>query len=236
MAKLCDMLACLRKREGLSQSELAAKLGMTRSAIGMYETGKREPDLETLAALADFYQVDMNTLTGRHDYPVNDAAKHIAYGQEFNALTEEQKIRALASVQAAPSNLKPLEPMEKIPLIGRIACGTPILAEENIAEYVELPRSIHADFALLCQGDSMAGTGIEDGDIVYIRSQPMVESGEIAAVMVEDDEATLKRFKRVGDTVLLIPENSKYEPFIFTGKQIETIRIIGKAVGFTRLF
>lgn len=234
MAKLSDMLTYLRKREGLSQQELAVKLGMTRSAIGMYETGKREPDLETLEAFADFYNVDMNTLTGQRDFPLYDAAKHSVYVQEFNALTEEQKIRALASVQPPVSNLISLEPMEKVPLIGRIACGEPILAEENIEDYVDLPQHIKADFALACRGDSMIGAGIRDGDIVYIRSQPVVENGQIAAILVDGDEATLKRFYFDGQSVQLVAENPKYPPMVFLGEDIdERVRVIGRAIAYT---
>mgnify|MGYP000205597533 CR=1 FL=1 len=205
MASLSDMLVYLRKREGFSQQELADKLGMTRSAIGMYETGKREPDLETLEAFADFYNVDMNTLTGRHN------------------------------AQALPANIIPLPKMKKVPLVGQIACGTPILAEQNVTDYVDLPTHIHADYALTCKGDSMVNIGISDGDIVYIREQTEVENGQIAAVMVGDEEATLKRFYYQDDMIQLVAENSSYPPKIFVGDAISQIRIVGRAVAFTHV-
>ena len=132
-----------------------------------------------------------------------------------------------------PSNLEPLGEMEKIPLLGTIACGTPILAVENIEEYVDLPRHIRADFALTCRGDSMIGAGIEDGDIVYIKKQPNVEHGQIAAVLIED-EATLKRFYQDSDHVYLLAENPKYSPLVYVGEEINQIRIIGLAVAHTR--
>lgn len=132
-----------------------------------------------------------------------------------------------------PSNLEPLGEMKKIPLIGTIACGTPILAVENIEEFVDLPRHIRADYALTCKGDSMIGADINDGDIVYIREQPQVEPGQIAAVLI-DDEATLKRFYQDGEHVYLMAENPTFPPLVYTGEEINQIRIIGLAVAHTR--
>lgn len=206
MAALNDMLVYLRKRSGLSQQELADKLEMTRSAIGMYETGRREPDLETLEIFADFYNVDMNTLTGRGTAPIHSP------------------------------NLIPLEPMQQIPLLGQIACGEPILAEQNIEEYIDLPKHIRADFALLCKGDSMINAGIQEGDVVYIRQQGQVENGQIAAVMVGNEEATLKRVYFDGEVLQLVPENPKFTPKVFIGEDINSsVRIIGLAVAYTRV-
>lgn len=203
MAKLSDMLVYLRKRSGLSQQALSDRLGITRSAIGMYETGKREPDLETLEAFADFYNVDMNTLTGRGE-------------------------------AGLPGNVTLLPPMGRVPLLGRIACGEPILAEENVEEYVDQPRHIQADFALECKGDSMVGAGIRSGDVVYIKSQPEVENGQIAAVLVDGDEATLKRFYFDGRVVQLVAENPQYAPMVFVGEDIaKRLRVIGRAVAYT---
>lgn len=206
MAKLSDMLVYFRKRAGLSQQALSEKMGITRSAIGMYETGRRVPDLETLEAFADYYNVDMNTLIGRSEVP------------------------------NLPGNIALLPPMAKVPLVGRIACGTPILAEENIEEYVDLPRHIQADFALECKGDSMVGAGIQNGDVVYIRSQPEVENGQIAAVLVDGDEATLKRFYFDGQVVQLVAENARYAPMVFVGEDIsKRLRVIGRAVAYTHV-
>lgn len=122
--------------------------------------------------------------------------------------------------------------MSSVPIIGEIACGVPILAEENIEEYVDLPEHIRADFALRCKGDSMTGARINDGDIVYIRQQPTVANGEIAAVRIEN-EATLKRVYRNGGTVILQPENPAYSPMAFTGDALNDVAILGKAVAFT---
>lgn len=131
-------------------------------------------------------------------------------------------------------NIIPIPRMNSVPLIGTIACGVPILAEENVEEYVDLPEHIKADFALRCKGDSMTGARINDGDIVYIRQQPEVQNGEIAAVVIED-AATLKRVYRNGETVILQPENPAYPPLAYSGPDLEAVRILGKAVAFTSI-
>ncbi len=132
-----------------------------------------------------------------------------------------------------PAGVHRPAPMGRAPLLGRIACGEPILAEENIEDYVDLPKHITADFALECRGDSMIGAGIQDGDVVYIRQQPEVENGQIAAVLVGDEEATLKRFYFDGQAIQLVAENPKFAPMVFTGEDINKVRVIGRAVAFT---
>ena len=210
MSGFSDMLAYLRKREGLSQQELADKLGVTRSRIGMYETAKREPDFESLEAIADFFNVNMDTLMGKSTPTISPAP--------------------------LPSNIVRL-PVSRptVPMVGQIACGTPILAEENIEGYVELPAHVRADYALTCKGDSMINAGIRDGDVVYIRHQEEVENGQIAAVMVDEGEATLKRFYRDGSTVTLIAENPTVPPMVFSGEDINRLRVIGLAVAYIHL-
>lgn len=195
-----DELRKLRKQDGLTQKELAKKLGLSNSTISMYERGNREPDFEILEAIADFFNVDMNKLTGR-------------------------------SFCRIPTNIAALS-FNSVPLVGRIACGTPVLAEQNIEEYVDMPKHVKADFALMCKGESMIGAGIYDGDVVYIRQQPVVNDGQIAAVLI-DDEATLKRVYQKNGALILQPENATYAPLIYTGEELRSIRIIGLAVAFT---
>lgn len=124
------------------------------------------------------------------------------------------------------TNLFPL-PKTRIPLIGTIAAGEPVLAVENIEEYIDLAECTNADFCLRVTGDSMIGAGIRHGDIVFIRQQPEVEDGEIAAVLI-DDEATLKKVYKFGEVVQLRAENPKYEPIVLNGDR--HARILGKAV------
>ena len=134
-----------------------------------------------------------------------------------------------------PDNVIIIPKMKKVPLVGQIACGTPILADENITDYVDLPGHIRADYALVCKGDSMINAGIRDGDVVYIRQQEEVENGQIAAVMVGSDEATLKRVYRIGNMITLNAENPAYAPMMFSGEDAGDVRVIGLAVAYTHI-
>lgn len=136
------------------------------------------------------------------------------------------------TTEMLPNNIIPMPEMRKIPLLGTIACGEPILAEANIGEYIDIPKHIHADFALTCQGDSMINARIFNGDVVYIKQQDTVESGEIAAVLI-DNEATLKRVRLFDDHISLEPENPMYKPLVYWGEEMNLVRILGKAVAFT---
>lgn len=130
-----------------------------------------------------------------------------------------------------PDNILPMPRMIGVPLVGTIACGEPILAEQNVEAIMPMPEGVKADFALRCKGDSMIGARIHDGDIVYIRQQPAVEDGQIAAVLIED-EATLKRvYHGEGGSVILQAANDAYKPMILsTGTDV---RVLGLAVAFT---
>ena len=208
MKKFGTRLRQLRTARGLSQMDFSKQIGVSKSSVNMYERGEREPGLETLENIADYFNVDMDFLLGKTDI-VN---------------------RILGA--DLPSNIIPMPEMRKIPLIGSIACGAPILAEEHIEEYIDIPRHIHADFALTCKGDSMINARIFDGDVVYIRQQKTVENGEIAAVLI-DNEATLKRIRLFDDHIALEPENPQYRSLTYWGEEMNTIHILGKAVAFT---
>lgn len=208
MAKFPERLRQLRTARDLSQMEFAKQIGISKSSVNMYERGEREPGLETLEQIADYFNVDMDYLLGKAD------------------------IVSKTSWSLIPGGIIPLPVMDKVPLIGAIACGAPILAEEHIEDYVDIPRHIRADFALTCKGDSMINARIFDGDIVYIRQQDAVDNGEIAAVLI-DGEATLKRVRLFEDHISLEPENPQYRPIVLWGDEMNTVRILGKAVAFT---
>lgn len=218
MSKFSERFKLLRKERGLSQAALATELGFTKSSVNMYERGDREPGLESLETIADFFNVDMDYLLGK-----SDVQNRFLYTPASDA----------ESV-ALSDNILPMPVTYTVPLLGTIACGEPILAAENIEDNVEVPEHIHADFALRCKGDSMINARIHDGDIVYIRQQPAVNNGEIAAVLI-GDEATLKRVYVYEDHVVLQPENPAYEPLVYFKDAMQTVRILGKAVGFTSL-
>ena len=133
---------------------------------------------------------------------------------------------------ALPPGCEPMPPMRQLPLVGRIACGMPILAEQNIEGMISVPEGWRADFVLTCRGDSMAPL-ILDGDLVAVRSQPEVENGEIAVVRI-DDEATLKKVNFDGTTMVLQPLNPAYPLMTYTGAALADVHIEGKAVGLCR--
>lgn len=123
--------------------------------------------------------------------------------------------------------------VKRIPMLGEIACGAPIYANEEHETYVVVSPEINADFCLRAHGDSMERARIYDGDIVFIRAQDTVENGEIAAVII-GDEATLKRvyYYPNDEKLMLMPENPRYEPLLFIGDELGEIKILGKAVAF----
>lgn len=193
---------------GMKQIELAERANIPKSAISQYCSGAFKPKQKRLFLIAQILNVDEAWLMGL-DVPM-----------ERNA-------------DRTPTNIITFPEMQKVPLIGAIACGEPILAQEHVEDYVDMPRHIHADFALTCKGDSMINARIFDGDIVYIRQQDTVENGEIAAVLNDDGEATLKRVRIFDDHISLEPENPMYKPQVYWNEEMNHIRIIGKAVAFT---
>lgn len=136
------------------------------------------------------------------------------------------------SEQPIPPGFEPLPEMTAVPRVGEIACGEPILAEQNIETYDSVPKMWHADFTLACHGDSMEPR-VKDGDVVAVRRTPVVENGEIAAVRI-DDEATLKHVYHYPDRLVLQPENPAFPPIVLVGEEINRAVIEGKAVGLCR--
>ena len=136
----------------------------------------------------------------------------------------------IEDLEESPDNILPIR-FKKIPLLGEIAAGEPIFADQEYGAYVTADEDLNADFALRVRGDSMYPK-ILDGDTVFIRKQATVENGQIAAVIIEDD-ATLKRVYINEDTITLISENADYAPFSYRIGE-ENIRILGRAVALTR--
>ena len=136
------------------------------------------------------------------------------------------------SAGSLPQGALPIS-TKKLPILGEIACGNPIFANEEHESFVSADGSLNADFCLVAHGDSMSGARIYDGDVIFIRSQDMVNNGEIAAVII-NDEATLKRVYYYPDEskLILSPENPRYAPLVYIGEELSDIKIIGKAVAF----
>lgn len=192
----------------MRQADLSEKTGIPKSAISQYCSGAFKPKQQRLGLIAEALGVDEAWLMGL-DVPMERVG-----GVNF------------------PDNILPMPEMRQIPLLGTIACGEPILAAENVEDQIDIPKHIRADFALRCKGDSMINARIFDGDIVYIRQQITVENGDIAAVLI-DDEATLKRVRLFDDHISLEPENPQYKPIVLWGEEMNSVRILGKAVAFT---
>lgn len=121
---------------------------------------------------------------------------------------------------------------KKIPLVGTIAAGEPIFAHEYIEGYEHVEECERVDFCLKVKGDSMINARILDGDIVFIRQQPDVENGDIAAVIIDNENATLKRVYQINGTVVLRAENPNYPDRIFSKKDVREVKILGKAISF----
>ena len=209
MTILAKRIRELRKFNNYTQEDLAKilrkkyNLKTDRVTVGRWETDYQTPEMYTISCLAKIFNVTIDYLNGSND------------------------INFLNNIK----NIEPLPKMKKVPLLGTIACGEPILAEENIEDYINMPETTNGTFALRCKGDSMINARIFDGDIVYIREQPDVENGEIAAVLI-DDEATLKRVYKYNNRIELRPENPTYKVMNFENEELNNIKIIGKAVGF----
>lgn len=197
-----------RKDLGLTQTDLALKLGYAdKSMVAKIEAGSVDLSQSKIVAFAEALETTPAYLMGWED-----------------------------AKPTFPDNLIPLtkKSMKKVPLVGTIACGTPILADENIMDYIDMDSDIHADFALRCKGDSMINARIFDGDIVYIKITPQVENGEISAVLIDNvvSEATLKRFYKDDEKIRLCAENPMYKDLVFFHEEMNDVHILGKAVAF----
>ena len=192
-----------RKKVGLSQVDLAEKIGVSKQTLYKYEN-------DIITNIPSNYIEEIAKNTG--------VSPAYIMGWSTDPRTQ------------LPSNIRPVI-TKKIPMLGNIACGEPIFAEEQHEYTVDLSADINADFCLRAKGDSMTGDRIYDGDIVFIRSQPTVENGEIAAVLI-GDEATLKRVKydQAAGILQLFPSNPMHPIQTYSGHELDNIRIIGKAI------
>lgn len=162
------------------------------------------------------------------------SVSHWINGNKYPRIDTIEKMAEIFNVRKSDITDEPRSRSnsKRIPLIGTIAAGQPILAEQNIEDYFSLDNKIKADFCLRIKGDSMINVNIMDGDIVFIRKQDDLEDGEIGAVLV-DDSATLKRFFRENGSVILQSENFTYKPMVISKGEV---RIIGKMVASLRQY
>lgn len=192
-----------RKQLGLTLEEVGRATGVAKSTVRKWESGLIESmRLDKANNLASILNTSIQYIMGDDEFPVTDY-----------------------------QNIEPMPDTYPVPIIGEIACGEPIMAEESVDGYAYLDNRIKADFALRCIGDSMINARIFDGDLVFIRKQSNVENGEIAAVII-DDVATLKRVYHYKNRIQLRPENPTFPVMDYEGEELNQIYIIGKAVAF----
>lgn len=190
----------LRKEHNITQLQLSNKIGVSRSAIAMYETNQTQPDLDVVKKIAEYFNVSIDYLLDNND---SNHSKVI-----------------------------------KIPVLGVIPAGVPIEAIEDVLGYEEITPKLASTgefFALKVKGDSML-PDIKNGDILIVRKQDDAENGDICVVMVNGNDATVKKIKKMESGLMLIPNNSDYETMFFGNEEIITkpVRIIGKAIEIRR--
>ncbi len=199
-----ERIRSLRVAKHMSQEELGALVGVKKAAINKYETG-------IVVNLKRSMIEKLSTAL--------DTSPAFLMGFEDDVFA---------------NGLSPMPGFVKKPRLGTIACGKPVLAVEEAEEFDDVPDFVHCDFTLLCKGDSMINARIFDGDIVYIRSQPEVENGEIAAVRI-GDEVTLKKVYANSGRITLRACNPLFPDLEYEGEALNDIEILGKAVGFTSM-
>ena len=207
MLELYKNIKKQRQQLNLTQTELAQKLGYAdKSMIAKIEKGQVDLPQSKIIAFADALETTPGLLMG---------------WSEPNAQND---------ITDNADNLYKIDKV-KLPLLGTIACGEPIYADEDRESYIMVGTDMKADFCLKCQGDSMINARIYDGDIVFVRKQDIVNNGEIAVVII-DDEATLKRFYyyKEQNLVILKPENPKYEYIVLSGDRLNEVKVLGKAI------
>ncbi|MHC1734165.1 MAG: LexA family protein [Erysipelotrichaceae bacterium] len=202
MATFSERLKRLRKESKMTQRELAEDLGLGESTVSMYEQGYREPDFETLAKIAEYFNVDLNFMLGRIDTA------------EFTPVSRIVRTK-------------------KIPLYGRIPAGTPFDAILNDLGEIDIPGWLAKKdnlFGLIVAGDSMSRI-VPDGYIAVLQKTDTLENGEIGAILVNGSDATLKKFFKLTDYIVLEPlsYNSEHKPLMI-GMNEPEVRILGKLV------
>lgn len=199
-------LAQALELRGITQTELSKRTNINKSSISTYLKGEYKAKQDKVDLLANALNVSPVWLMG-YDIPMQ---------------------RDLSFDPSTLINYVPIA-KKKIPLLGEIAAGQPIYADEHIEEFLPVDDKLHADFALKIKGDSMINAQINDGDIVFIRQQSDVDDGQIAAVLI-NDSATLKRIYHMNGFLQLNAENPAYKPIICSPETCDTCRILGLAV------
>lgn len=204
--KISRKIHLLRTENGLTQAQFAKIADVSDKSVSAWEKGTRDPKIKPMQNLCDHFGISLNTF-----------------------IDESNDIY----MPSLPSNVIPFRESHKAPIVGSIPAGYPAFALEDIEGYASIPYEDEENyFFLRVKGDSMINAGIHTGDLVLIRKQKCADDGQIVAARVNGDEATLKRYKRQGDTIILLPENPNYDPKIVSVQDFEIgdAQIIGVAL------
>lgn len=191
----------LRISRGMTQEELAKHIGVSKQAVQKYES-------EAVTNIPIDKISKMATILG----------------------TTPSYLAGWGETPISVPGSKPIT-IKKLPMLGNVAAGEPIFVNAEHDVFIEAPDSLCADFCLTVKGDSMIYARIFDGDVIFAKSTSIVDNGQIAVVLI-DDEATVKRvyYDRENDTITLMPENPTYKPMRYTGTDLDRVRIVGKVV------
>lgn len=240
-----DRLKLAMEHQGITQTELVKLTGIPKSAISQYLSGAFLPKKDRLGVLAQALNVRETWLIG-YNTPlrrkISSSEGASSYDEENPILLNIYDYLDTLSSDELEAELKRLKEFDstgimrpitrrRLPMLGNVACGEPIFADESHESYVDADSDTDADFCLTAKGDSMINARIFDGDVLFVKSQPTVENGEIAVVLIED-EATVKRvyYDKENNVITLAPENPVYKPMRYEGAALDQIRILGKVV------
>lgn len=239
MSEMYGIIERLCTLKGVKPGKMCADLKISRGTIGDLKAGRtKRLSAENMAKIAGYFEVSIDELIPTDKPTVLDAFCGRATASEAGIILKEKKLTPVSESEPNANNSSFIgEPIDfskykRIPILGRIPAGLPLLAEENIEGYTLTDLNGGAEyFALRVTGDSMNAVGIQDGHILQIRKQPEVENGEIAVVMVGDEDATVKRFYSTGTTVTLMPQSTNpiHQPQIYDTTKTH-IEVLGKVV------
>ena len=238
-----NRLKLMRKVKHKTQQEIANYIGITQNAYSYWENGKVRVDNESLTKLANYYNVSLDFLSGQKfyvTYPVNlwyadlqeDYYNSDDYQREYMEYRHGKVQFSNPDIGAqswqSSSGIQ-------IPVLGKVAAGIPISAITDILDYEEISPDMIKDgseyFALSIKGDSMEPK-ISEGDVVIVKKQENCESGQIAIVQINGDEATCKKLVKKSNGIVLQSFNPAYEPMYFSDEEIEDLplKVIGRVV------
>lgn len=242
----------LLQENGVSTYKVSKETKIPQSTLSDWKRGVSSPKYDKLKKIADYFGVSVGYLKGETDiredfendpdYFMSDEYKSLGMNAEDFYKFKQAEAEDAQRENSLPSGAIPYVPVDTVlvPLVGSVNCGTPLFADENIEEYIPTPTKDMLTgedyFWLRAKGDSMLNVGIREGDLLFIRKQSDVDSGDIAVVSVDGDEATLKRVIKKENALILQPENPSHETKIFVGEEMNSICIKGRLMESKKKF